>query len=59
MSTRADRRFDSEHLIRPIKVYVRQTDGTYQAQWVEADMRRPRVKGKYEREKYNYAESDA
>ena len=38
-STKSDRAWRTRHLIRPIKLFVRQPDGSYRAQWVEASVK--------------------
>jgi hypothetical protein len=45
-TTKADRAWRARRLIRPIKVRVRQPDGSYQTQWVEVSVKSDNRKGK-------------
>jgi len=44
MSTKTDRAYRAQNRTLPIKVKVRQTDGTHITQIVDANVRRPKVK---------------
>ena len=46
VTIKSDRAWRTRHLIRPIKIRVRQPDGTYRVQWVEASMKKDKRTGR-------------